>query len=94
MKPRRKQTSAMKPKSNGSRLEETTAILQQAMANLLQNQVLFTGRMDAMNDRIDRKFAEIDRRLDNIESLLQRIFTELPAKVFGFGQAAAKNPPQ
>ena len=70
------------------------------MANLLQNQVLLNNRTDLMNDRIDRKFAEVDRRftqveqrLEHIESLLQRMFAELPAKVFGFGQAAAKNPP-
>jgi len=92
--------ASTKQARNGNRLEETTALLQQAMATLLQNQVLFTARMDAMNDRFDRKFAEIDRRfveidrrLENIESYLQKMFTELPTKVFGFGQAASKNPP-
>lgn len=79
---------------NGSRLEETTAILQTAMANFLQTQVLSAARMDALNERIDRKFAEVDRRLEHIEALLQRMFAELPAKVFGFGQAAAKKPPE
>lgn len=88
------QKSTPRKQGNGSRLEETTAILQTAMANFLQNQVLSAARMDAMNDRIDRKFAEVDRRLGNIEALLQRMFAELPAKVFGFGQAAAKNPPE
>jgi hypothetical protein len=85
-------SSSAKQPRNGNRLDETTALLQQAMASLIQNQVLFTGRMDAMNDRIDRKFAQIDRRfveidhrLDNIESFLQKMFAELPAKVFGFG---------
>jgi hypothetical protein len=78
--------------SNGrnGRLEETTAILQQAMATLLQNQTLFVARVEEIKDRMDQKFGEVDRRLDNIESLLQRMFAELPEKVFGFGQAAQK----
>ena len=87
----------MKQKPNGSRLEETTALLQVAMANFLQNQVLFDARMEKLNDKmeqkfgeIDRRFAQVDRRLDNIEALLSKMFAELPEKVFGFGQAAAK----
>jgi hypothetical protein len=83
----------MKQKPNGSRLEETTALLQVAMANFLQNQVLFDARMERMNDKMDQKFAEIDRRFERIESLLQQMFKELPEKVFGFGQAAAKKQP-
>ncbi len=80
----------MKKSANGSRLEETTAMLQQAMATLLQNQVLFVSQMAAMNDKMDRKFTEIDQRLDRIESLLAQMFKELPEKVFGFVQAAKK----
>jgi hypothetical protein len=79
------------------RLEETTAILQQAMATLLQNQTLFVARVEELKDRmdqkfseVDRRFADVDRRLDHIEALLQRMFEELPEKVFGFGQAAQK----
>lgn len=84
------QDSSMKKSTNGSRLEETTAMLQQAMATLLQNQALFVARMEVMNDKMDRKFGEIDQRLDRIESLLAQMFKELPEKVFGFAQAAKK----
>ncbi len=91
----------MKQQKNASRFEETTALLQQAMANLLQNQVLFLARVERLSDKMDQKFAEIDRRLDqkfaeidrrleHIESLLSKMFAELPERVFGFGQAAAK----
>jgi hypothetical protein len=75
---------------NGHRLEQTTAILQQAMATLLQNQTLFVARVEELKDRMDHKFAEVDRRLQHIEALLQQMFAELPEKVFGFGQAAQK----
>jgi superfamily II DNA or RNA helicase len=84
----------MKPKANGSRLEETTALMQQAMATLLQNQTLFVARVEELKDQMDRKFTEVDRRLEHIEALLAKMFAELPEKVFGFGQAAAaKNQP-
>ena len=80
----------MKSKTNGSRLDETTALLQHAMATLLQNQTLFVSRVEELKDQMDRKFTEVDRRLEHIESLLAKMFAELPAKVFGFGQAAAR----
>jgi len=80
----------MKQKPNGSRLEETTALLQQAMATFLQNQVLFQARMDRITERMEQKFAEIDHRFDRVEEFLSKIYRELPEKVFGFGQAAAK----
>lgn len=79
------------------RLEETTAMMQQAMANLLQNQALlvqnqtlFVARVEELKDRMDQKFAEYNRRFDHLEALLQKMFAELPEKVFGFGQAAQK----
>lgn len=77
----------MKPQKNGSRLEETTALLQQAMATLLQNQTLFVARTERLSDKMDQRFAEIDRRFERIEALLIQMFAELPEKVFGFGQA-------
>jgi hypothetical protein len=46
--------------------------------------------VDKLEERMDRKFAEVDRRLDHIEALLKQMFAELPEKVFGFGQAAQK----
>jgi hypothetical protein len=87
----------MKQKSNGNRLEETTALLQQAMATSLTKQTLFIAHMRESDARLEKKFAEIDQRfvaiehrLDQMEALMQRLFTELPERVFGFGQAAAK----
>lgn len=90
-----------KQPSNSSRLEETTALLQQAMASLLQNQILFETRMDRRDEEIkqtfaeiDRRFAQVERRLDKIETLLAQMFAELPERVFGFAQAAAKKKPE
>ena len=82
----------MKRQRNGSRLEETTALLQQAMATLLQNQALFVARVEELKDKMDQKFGDVDRRLDHLESLLLQKFAELPEKVFGFGQSAEKKP--
>jgi hypothetical protein len=85
----------MKQKPNGSRLEETTALLQQAMATLLQNQVLFEARMDRMTERMEQKFAEIDRRFDavirrleRLEALILREFAALPQRIFNYSRAA------
>jgi len=87
----------MKKSQNGSRLEETSALLQQAMATLLQNQALFVARVEKLSDKMDQKFdkvdqrfAAIDKRLEHVESLLAKMFAELPEKVFGFAQAAKK----
>jgi len=82
----------MKKSQNGSRLEETTALLQQAMATLLQVQAQYAAQAQATNERIERKFAEIDQRFDRIEAILARMAAELPQKVFGFVQAAKKEP--
>src|SRR5207249_11549668 len=78
----------MKKSQNGSRLEETSALLQQAMATLLQNQALFVTRVEKLNDkmdqkfdRVDQRFAAIDKRLEHVESLLAKMFAELPEKV-------------
>ena len=80
--------------SNGSSknhpLDETTATLQQAMATLLQNQVLFVSRAERLEERMDRKFSEFDHRLGQIEVLLKQMFAELPERVFGCGQAQKK----
>jgi hypothetical protein len=76
--------------ANGSRFEETTALLQQAMATLLQNQALFVSRVEEVKDQMDKRFAQVDQRLAHMEALMTRMFNELPEKVFGFGQAAQK----
>jgi hypothetical protein len=83
---------SMKKSQNGSRLEETTAQLQQAMATLLQVQAQYAAQAQATNERMERKFAEIDQRFDQIEALLRQLFAELPQKMFGFAQAAKKEP--
>lgn len=83
----------MKPKPSGSRRDETTAVLQQATATSLTNPTLFAERMDRLDAGLEKGFAEIDQRFERIESLLQRMFAELPEGVFGFGQAAGKKPP-
>jgi hypothetical protein len=60
------------------------------MATLPQNQELLVTRVQALDNKMDQKFAEMDRRFEHIESLLQKMFAELPESVFGFGKAAQK----
>jgi predicted nucleic acid-binding Zn-ribbon protein len=75
---------------NQSALQQTTASLQQTMATFLQNHALFEQRFIELRDRMDHKFAEIDRRLEHIEAFLVKMAAELPEKIFGFAQAQMK----
>ena len=51
--------------------------LEQAMILLIQNQVAFLSQITAMNERMDKRFAQIDERFMRIESELHEIKTIL-----------------
>jgi hypothetical protein len=90
-----------------SSLMQTQSTLMQNQSTLMQNQAIFlqnhaplVSRIDRLEEKMDRRFAEVDRRFEqidhrfeHIESLLTKMFAELPERVFGFGQAAAKKQP-
>jgi predicted nucleic acid-binding Zn-ribbon protein len=75
---------------NHAALQQTTAALQQTTATLLQNQALAQKDFQELKDRMDQKFAEVDRRLEHIEAFLVKMAAELPERVFGFAQAQQK----
>lgn len=90
---------ARKPNGNGKldKLDEAMtalvhaqATLQQVTATLVQNQALAQKNFQEHMNRMEQKFAEVDRRLDNIEAFLVKMSAELPERVFGFAQAQKK----
>ena len=56
----------------------------------MQNQAFAEKHLEELKDTMQQKFAEVDRRLENIEAFLVKMSAELPEKVFGFAQSQKK----